>query len=185
MIADAALHLPTLRFTEAEADQAYEAWGANCGPGAIAAVLGMTLDELRPRLGDFERLGYVSPSLMWDILRRLDVRFHSRKVDAWPRYGLARIQWEGPWMEPAVPIPARYRFTHWVASCTPDDRPPGVFDINCMNSGGWVHRADWQRVIVPHLVAAHPRANGRWHITHSVEIHGRRLPQSAQQETSA
>jgi hypothetical protein len=37
-----------VRFTLDEAQAAADTWGMNCGPGAIAAVLGLTLDELRP-----------------------------------------------------------------------------------------------------------------------------------------
>lgn len=32
------------RFTMDDMIRANEEWGANCGPGAIAAIMGMTLD---------------------------------------------------------------------------------------------------------------------------------------------
>ena len=35
-------------FTEEDAYRAYNEWGANCGPGAVAAIMGMSLDEVRP-----------------------------------------------------------------------------------------------------------------------------------------
>lgn len=54
----------------AEADRAYDAWGCNCGPGAIAAIMNMRLDAIRPLLGDFERKRYTNPTLMWEILDR-------------------------------------------------------------------------------------------------------------------
>lgn len=173
---------PALRFSTADAYAAYDSWGANCGPGAIAAVLGLTLSELRPHLGDFERKRYTNPTLMWDILRRLGVTFRvvrdgpgGTTARTWPRYGLARVQWEGPWTEPGVPIAARYRQTHWVGACAPDHagRDIGIFDINAMNSGGWIALHDWIGTIVPWLLReAVPRANGRWHLTHAVEISG-------------
>jgi len=45
-----------------EANAASEAWGFNCGPGALCAVLDLTPDELRPKLGDFEAKGYTNPT---------------------------------------------------------------------------------------------------------------------------
>src|SRR3546814_15629111 len=67
-----------LRFTAVEAAAAYDAWGCNCGPAAIAAVIGLTLDELRPELGDFEVKRYTNPTLMWEVLDRLGDRKSTR-----------------------------------------------------------------------------------------------------------
>ena len=167
------------RFTLEDADRAHDEWGENCGPGAIAAVMGLTLDELRPHMGDFEQKRYTNPTLMWDVLNRLGVKWRASRPSpptnaAWPNYGLARIQWEGPWTEPGVPMRARYRFTHWVGVARGNahrETNIGIFDINCMNNGsGWVALKDWSDVIVPAILKLYPRANGRWHITHAVEI---------------
>ena len=40
-------------FTWEDANRAQEEWGANCGPGAVALMLGWTLDEIRPYMGRF------------------------------------------------------------------------------------------------------------------------------------
>jgi len=45
----------------AEAQTAWDVWGCNCGPGAIAAILNMRLDEVRPLMGDFESKRYTNP----------------------------------------------------------------------------------------------------------------------------
>lgn len=159
-----------LRFTVEDANHAYETWGANCGPGAIAAIMGLTLQELRPHLGDFERKHYTNPTMMWQILRSLGARWYLLKPPGdWPLNGLVRVQWEGPWTAPGVPMRARYKHTHWVAART---RPHGVgvFDINAMNSGGWIGLQDWSRVIVPWILKDMPRSSGGWHMTHVVEI---------------
>ena len=74
---------PEVRFTIDEANRAYDAWGANCAPGAIAAILGLTLDQIRPHLGDFERKRYTNPKLMFDSLRYAPL--------TWPDFGLARV----------------------------------------------------------------------------------------------
>ena len=163
------------RFSMVDADRAHDEWGANCGPGAVAAICGMTLDELRPHMGNFEQKGYTNPTLMWGVLRSLGILFSYRGGDLghdnWPRYGLARIQWEGPWTKPGVPIRARYRHTHWVGAARFGDET-GIFDINCINNGsGWVSLDYWVGTIVPWILAeCVPRADGGWHITHAVEI---------------
>ncbi len=64
-----------VRFTRDEAQAAGEAWGFNCGPGALCAVLGKTPNELRPHLREFERKRYTNPSLMAAILHDLHVPF--------------------------------------------------------------------------------------------------------------
>jgi hypothetical protein len=158
-------------FSPADADRAYDEWGANCGPGAIAAICGITLDELRPFMeaAGFGGKRYTNPTMMFDVLRQLDVEWR-RAAPCWPNYGLVRIQWEGPWTNPGVPLRARYRYTHWVGAAIRNG-DVGVFDINCMNNGtGWGRFDDWSKIIVPHLTALYPRASGGWHITHALEV---------------
>ena len=116
------------RYSAGEAEAAYDDWGANCGPTAIAAICGLTLDELRPRLGAFESKRYTNPTLMWAVLGRIGAEYRLvRPPDRWPIFGLVRVQWEGPWTAPGVPMRARYRYTHWVgAQVTPGGRV-GIF----------------------------------------------------------
>ena len=162
---------PKLRFGETEAEAAWAAWGCNCGPAAVAAVTGLTLDEVRPHLGDFERKRYTNPTLMWAILNSLGVRYRVyRRSQDWPQFGLVRVQWEGPFTQPGAHPKARYRHTHWVGAATAT-RGVGIFDVNCLDSGGWVYQRDWADIIVPHILqACVPMASGGWHLTHVVEI---------------
>ncbi len=164
------------RITADDAERAWNEWGCNCGPAAIAAVLGMSLDEVRPHMGDFESKRYTNPTLMWASLRSLGVRFSFRGGDLgrenWPSYGLARIQWEGPWTKPGVPERARYRHTHWVGVNSRNPHNVGIFDVNALGNGtGWCDVMEWVGVIVPWILKeCVPGADGRWHITHAVEI---------------
>lgn len=161
------------RFTLADAERAGDEWGFNCGPAAIAAMNGLTIEELRPHLGDFEQKRYTNPTLMWSILRSVGARWRVRKGGQWPEYGLVRVQLEGPWTAPGVPIAARYRHTHWVGSMLLLDgcEEQNVFDINCICLGGWVPLAEWSSYVVPWLLKqAEPKASGAWHPTHFVEI---------------
>jgi hypothetical protein len=170
---------PPLRFTEEDANEAWEAYGFNCGPAAICAICGMTPEEIRSHLGDFELKRYTNPTLMWKILENLNVRIKGIRGLAdnvpklsWPRWGLARVQWEGPWTAPGVPIKARYRQTHWIGVNSTNPSDIGIWDVNCLNNGnGWVSLSNWESIIVPAILkACHPKADGRWHLTHTVEI---------------
>jgi hypothetical protein len=159
-------------FTKEDAKRAYDEWGANCGPGAVAAIMGISLDDVRPIMAaeGFEAKHYTNPSMMNAVLRRIGRPW--RKVGAvWPSYGLVRIQWEGPWTAPGVPMRVRYRHTHWVG-CEIGRTSTGIFDINCMNNGsGWVSLKEWSEVLVPWLLAeSEPKADGKWHITHAIQV---------------
>lgn len=132
--------------------------------------MGMTLNEVRPHMGDFERKRYTNPTLMFDALRSIGRPWRVRGTATWPAYGLVRVQWEGPWTEPGVPRRARYRYTHWVGAAV-DVGQVGIFDINCISNGtGWVSLDDWVSTVVPYLTGLYKRSNGKWHITHSIEI---------------
>lgn len=163
------------RFNLEDANRAFEEWGMNCGPGAIAAIAHLTLDEVRPHLGPFESKRYTNPTLMHTILHALHnighIRSWAKAKKDWPNYGLVRIQWEGPWMAPEVSVAVSYRHTHWVGAAR-DDRGVGVFDINCIKNGsGWVSLDDWTGMLVPWLLKeCVPRASGGWHITHAIEV---------------
>jgi hypothetical protein len=168
---------PAIRFSVDDAEEAADAWGFNCGPAAICAVLELTPSELRPSIGDFESKGYTNPTLMFDILSRVA---GGRVVNAsrlnpaatpWPQYGLARVQWEGPWTTPGVPMRVRYRHTHWVGVWNGRESGTEIFDVNCTCVGGWVPLCEWRDSVVPWLLKeAVPKANGRWHLTHGIEI---------------
>lgn len=164
--------MASVRFTADDAERAWMVWAANCGPGSIAAALDMTLDEIRPHLGDFERKRYTNPTLMWAILNSIGCRWRLVKPpDGWPTFGLVRVQWEGPWSATGVPPHVAYRHTHWVAANARDRANIGVFDINCMESGGWIGADDWAAEVVPWILKETvPRASGGWHFTHVVEI---------------
>jgi hypothetical protein len=164
-----------------DVERAYEQWGANCGPAAVAAICGMTLDEVRPvfEAHGFADKHYTNPTMMFAILSALHDRI-AWKVNAghpepgWPRYGLVRIQWGGEWMRPGVPIRARYRKTHWIATIdAPHGR--GVFDVNAVGAidgkcTGWTTAQGWAGIVVPWLTEGIKGADGTSSATHSIEI---------------
>lgn len=168
-----------LRFTLEDAERANDEWGCNCGPSALAAVTGRTLDGIRPLMGDFEKKRYTNPTLMFESLSRTGLQWG--RIEGIPTHGLLRIQWEGPWTEPGVPMRVRYRHTHWVGIKQSDRAGiihpdaiyanAGIFDINAMNSGGWISYRDWACSLVPWILEqCEPKANGLWHITHRIQV---------------
>lgn len=165
--------LPMIRFTPEEFVQANEAWQCNCGPAAIAAACGLTLDDVGGRLSGWP--GYMNPSLMVETLKKLRIRFWPSLTVNWGRRAVVRIQWGGPWMLPGVPIGARYQHTHWVASCFAYERV-WLFDCNnlFLGLGGWVHAEEWEQKVVPALLEGKKRADGTWSRTHVYEIGGKR-----------
>ena len=163
-----------VRFSLDDAQRAADTWGANCGPGALAAVMDMTLDEVRPYLRGFDQKRYTNPTMMLDALRDLKAKW-TRVKTVWPfGKGLVRVQWEGPWTEPGVPIRARYRHTHWIAARQIGENiwNQEIFDINCMCVGGWVPLTEWATQVAPWLMkeCAPKSYIGRWHATHVIEV---------------
>ena len=172
-----------VRFGLDEARAGSDEWGFNCGPGALCAVLDRTPAEIRPHLGDFERKRYTNPSLMAAILQGLRVPFcrtfeqlgrchrDALRTPIYPKRGLVRIQWDGPWCNPGRPAVARYRHTHWIAVRNMDRPEREAFDVNAIAHGGWVPWEEWTSCLVPWLLKrVKPKGNGRWWPTHCWEI---------------
>ena len=168
--------LPIQRFTVAEAEAAGEAFGFNCGPGALCGVLGLMPEEVRPHLVGFEQKHYTNPTMMFGALRALKALGDARVAPKgarlpWPKLGLVRIQWGGPWMREGVPMKARYRQTHWVGSCITSDGAIWIYDINACEWGGWSPLAGWEKDVVPWLLnECVPRNDGSWLMTHAIEV---------------
>ena len=163
--------IPPIQFDVDDAQRAADAWGFNCGPAAIAAILCTTPEQIRPHLSDFEHKGYMNPSMVFASLRLLQRPGTQIALpDKWtlPVYGLARIQWGGPWLKEGVPIAARYQHTHWIAAVK-DALGPMVFDVNS-TCAGWITFHEWAYQLVPWLLGQHKRADGSWYVTHAIEV---------------
>lgn len=162
-----------MKFTIDECQRAEDAWGFNCGPAALCAVLRKSPDGVRPLLGDFEAKRYTNPTLMYAALKLAGVTarttYRGDVPAAFPdvTHGLVRVQWGGTWINPGVPMGARYRRTHWVAMRTGRE----VFDVNAMCVGGWLEFAEWETQLMPWLAnQAVPGWDGRIWPTHVIEV---------------
>jgi hypothetical protein len=154
-------------FTEDEFKAAYDAWGCNCGPSALAFALQIGLDEAHRAIPQFDDRRYTSPTMMRAALANLGRGF---KVVPRPttlnmfsrQVALVRIQWTGPWIVNGKPQKWAARQTHWIATWFTDavGQPVlSVFDCN----GGMRDFASWKQEIVPPLVTSVPRADGGWY----------------------
>ncbi len=157
-------------FTEAECREAFEQWGANCGPTALAFALQIPLAQVRGTIPGFEEKRYTSPTMMIlavsNLHRRVEVAEPIpgvKRLDPhrWQNLSLVRVQWTGPWTKPGMNPKWAYNYTHWIATWMSGDVPM-IFDIN----GGILTFEEWKAEIVPALTAATPRADGGWFPTH-------------------
>lgn len=131
-------------------EEAAEAWGANCGPGALAALTAHPLAEIRPHLVNWP--GYTNPTHMKRALGSLGWAYDDGLgVDRFQGDGLAFVQWVGPWDKPGNQRWA-YRYTHWIAFSQAGSGEIAVFDVNNGEEGGWCWLDDWAREIVPLLL---------------------------------
>lgn len=187
--------IPTL-FSEKDSNAAYDEWRFNCGPGVLCAVLGTRPEEIRPHMQDFEAKGYTNPTLLYGVLKALNVQhttIYRGDTPGWmveagggrwqyelapevvyrlPLRGLMRVQWVGPWCGKDVPMRARYRQTHWVG-LGHEYGATKIFDINAMCVAGWVDYARWAKHLVPWIIEeCVPRGDGTWWPTHIIEVDG-------------
>jgi hypothetical protein len=126
--------------------EAGDAWGANCGPMSLAAVLGLpTVEAVRPLVQPFR--GFMSPTNMVEALKRawgIPERWANmghQPNDPWPRLGLVRIQWVGPWCAPGVNPRAAYRHTHWIGARD----VLGAVEVYDCTPNRWIPLERWER----------------------------------------
>jgi len=159
------LTFPRCPYSQVELAEASAAWGCNCGPGALAAMLGLKPNDVRAHIPGFDAKRYVNPTMMKAALKSLGVPFVGSANPELCDYGLCRIQWAGPWTCPGVPVRVAYRKTHWIGAMLCSNLP-WVFDIN----SGWQMLAKWALETVPRLTALYPGATGEWWPTHRWEL---------------
>lgn len=155
-------------YVPTDLDAAYEAWGCNCGPAALAALLGVECEAVRALFPGFEKRRYVNPTHMLQALLQLpgraDGTINSRNPQR-PEFGLLFVQWGGPWLKPGVPIGAAYRHTHWIAV-----DGEAVFDVN---ADTWVSRQDWedpQSGVAAWIMSHVPRCDGTWSVRTAISV---------------
>jgi hypothetical protein len=174
----------SLLYEPSDVDEQWKEWGANCGPSAIAALVGREVKDVRAAVehaagGEKSKkkgrsgrwLGYMHAGHLISVLQAfgLDPKRtnFAPKQGRWPRKGLAMIQTEGPWCHPPAKPTARFRYTHTVAVI--DAGPPLGVLVYDGNAEGWAKEEWWAEHVMKKLVKLEKGATG-WHITTTLEI---------------
>ena len=162
---------PRPLFTAKEQQDAFDALGANCGPGAIAAMCGSTPRAVALLLGDeFQERKGTTEIMAQRAIKALGFSCSYDATPTWPAYGLARILWDGPWTLSSHPY-SRYKHSHWIGVfCVPQE-PRLIFDINAIAVGGWLPFAQWARDLAPLLAQQEKNATGTWTLGDSLHLH--------------
>jgi hypothetical protein len=161
----------TVLFSPPDVEAAHEAFGANCGPCALAALLGVPVADVRRGFPAFPARPWCSPTQMLDALRLLGRRGVSkpnRPGNNMISPGLAHIQWTGPWTAAGASPRWAYRHTHWISVACTEYRSLGVYDVNV---GHWTTASAWAEKVVPYLLEDVPRADGGWWVRTTIEVY--------------
>lgn len=160
------LTLPRVVFGVDEAEDAYRRLGANCGPGALAGLFSITPSQAVDFIPGFVDKGHTKETMMRLALDALGCSW-DESLETWPRFGLVRILWDGPWWDEGMI--ARFMRSHWVASVQcPDGHY--IFDINAINAGGWLSLEQWADECVPFILRDSKQATGKWSLWESFEV---------------
>lgn len=148
-------------FIPSDIETAYEEWGANCGPCALAAIVGKKLSEVHPHLAEFAKRKYMNPTHIKNALESMGIAFRSLGAH-FPQNGLAFVQWSGFEKRPVF---VQYQHTHWIAV-----KDGQYFEINTPPGDNWVSPALWERVM-PAFIAEHIKgATGSYFVRTGIEI---------------
>lgn len=144
---------PDLAYDLAQSLDANANWDATCGPHALAAAIGATLEQLRPIFAVCSYKGWTSPAIMEKALRFAQVAWsvHELKTQEPGHSSILRVQWEGSWLNPGVPIAAAYAHTHWIA------HKRGWVLCTAIAPATWIPFQWWKQEVE----RLHP-----WHFTH-------------------
>ncbi|WP_223644319.1 hypothetical protein [Corallococcus sp. EGB] len=151
-------------FTPPDLLAAHASWGANCGPGALAAVLGVPVMGLRT----YFPKPWTTPTVMQAALTAHSRRFQVHQgFPTGDLLGLAFVQFRGTW--DTAPERAQYRHTHWVGQ----NRAGAclhVYDVNAGDAGGWLSSDAWKALVLAPLMARKQGASGLWRIRVTLEV---------------
>ena len=160
---------PMLFYNPDDVAEAHDAWGANCGPAALAAILHRPVMQVARYFPDFPEKPWTTPTKMTDAMMQAGIKSYGT-VESWPVYGLVFIQFEGPWEKPGVPPGAAYRHTHWVAALDDgnkhDPKERWIWDVNNDN---WTEFWRWEEGTLAALLKHHKRSTG-WRIRRAFEV---------------
>ena len=165
---------------------ANDEWGANCGPGALAAIMGVPVAQVRDRFPHFPAKAVTNLTQM-----RAAAPSHVRVTPAAPadpaprgpfpvvERALVQIQWTGRWTRPDANRQFAYidclKNSHWVAARLSTSASPGVwvYDVNVNWDGeipgGWVPVATWATRIAL-MIIEEKKARTGWYAREILQL---------------
>jgi hypothetical protein len=150
-----------------------DAWGANCGPAALAGAFGLQLADVREAVSDAGVFrGYMTITHMRAAIDRLGGRIDRtwskpatlRDTDGSPI--ICCVQWHGPWMTVPRAAATKRHFIAYRAGYVGERGPGWVCDVNVPR--GWILASAWHEVIVPLLIPK--RGDGKWSIQWAAQV---------------
>lgn len=153
-------------YSPTDVAEAKQAWGANSGPAALAAILRrpvMTTIGYFPR---FVSNRCVYPAHMRDAIlvatkNEPDVtRFNAGSMGrVFPGRGVACVQFHGPWDRKRSKGrgAAQLKHAHWIATFATVDGMM-IYDASVQQ---WLHMNDWLEDVLPPLMEDH-KSGGWW-----------------------
>lgn len=155
-------------YTPQDLLEAHAAWKANCGPGALAAALGVPVQQLRDAFPSFPTRPWTTPTSMQAALTARRAAFRaSAGFDSSAQRALLYVQLRGRW--DSAPERVQYRHTHWVATAGVDSFRR-VYDVNAGDAGGWLTAEVWRNTVLRDIVARKPGASGLWRVRLTLEL---------------
>lgn len=194
------LALPEHTFGPGDAMHASNVWGANCGPGALAAILGLHINAVHGFIPGFDEKKYTNPTMMKQALERLGVKWRDRSANDPNNYAdeMAEQDPGGVSLMTLKPTDYRqfkshalvryglvriqfepwygrlaYHFTHWVgaAEFRLGVEPAARTDLFVFDINyGWRRFDDWAAKMPELAKDASPKSDGNWHATHRWEL---------------
>ena len=165
-----------LTFGLQAAQDARDSVGANCGPGALAAVAGISPLAAAKVIPDFLRRHYTTEVMLGIALARLGIRFTWRDCllrgayAMWPCHALVRIAFGDPDEDRMVLLSK----SHWIACRRSSGGATEIFDINAIGSGGWIAFEEWAGHLVPWLAGTVLEIEDpRWVTVETLDLEGR------------
>lgn len=134
-------------------------FGANCGPVSFAAASGREVCRIMRYFDHFEEQPWTNLTQMRQAYAQTGVSIRTLKRE-WPEYGVALIQWLGPWTEKNFFARWTLPHTHWVAV-----DGEWVFDYSAPQ---WMRKQEWAAEIAPYYWRDIPRSTG-WAVKYGIQ----------------
>jgi hypothetical protein len=132
-----------------DVQEAYNRFGATCGPCAFAALLGKEVAEIIHLFPQFPEKQHTNIPSMKSALKRHGFRFEG--TENFPSIGLTLISG-----------PEKYYSRHWLAV-----RQGCVYDVNFEM---WMPTVLWCRDVLPAIARADRWVREEWHIVQSLVV---------------